>query len=71
MPEIMIHPFFQRRQATDSGRIIRTVDTPKLEQVARPVNNESEIDKDILRNLRTLWSGCSEEKMIRALLTHE
>lgn len=70
MAEIMIHPFFQRKHTTE-GSAARVVEPPRLEQVARPVRSESDIDKDILRNLRTLWSGCTEEAIVDALLTQE
>ena len=71
MPEIMIHPFFQRRHATESGRSIRSLDPPKLDLVDRPVRYEWEIDRDILRNLRTLWNGTSDRQMVRSLLSPE
>ena len=71
MAEIMRHPFFQRRQDTDSGRRLHMVEPPRLEQIARPVRSEREIDRDILRNLRTLWNGASEREIVQSLLSNE
>ena len=71
MAEINKHPFCQRRQDTDSGRRLHVVEPPRLDQIARPVKSEKEIDKDTLRNLRTLWCGSSERAIVRALLTPE
>ncbi|WVR05278.1 hypothetical protein IAU60_002290 [Kwoniella sp. DSM 27419] len=71
MHDIMHHPFCQRRQDTDSGRRINLVEPPRLEEIARPVRSEREIDRDILRNLRTLWNGTSEKEIIRSLLSNE
>ncbi|ORX39867.1 kinase-like domain-containing protein [Kockovaella imperatae] len=71
MAEISSHPFCQRKQDTDSGRRLRVVDPPRLEQIARPVKSDKEIDRDILRNLKTLWCGSSERAIVKALLTPE
>ncbi|ORY33799.1 hypothetical protein BCR39DRAFT_519287 [Naematelia encephala] len=71
MAEIMRHPFFQRRQDTDSGRRLHVVEPPRLEEIARPVRSEREIDRDILRNLRTLWQGSSEREIVHSLLSTE
>ncbi|WWC69471.1 uncharacterized protein I206_103412 [Kwoniella pini CBS 10737] len=71
MAEIMRHPFCQRKQDTDSGRRINLVEPPRLEEIARPVRSEREIDKDILRNLRTLWNGTSEKEIVISLLSNE
>ncbi|OCF36519.1 CAMK/CAMKL/GIN4 protein kinase [Kwoniella heveanensis BCC8398] len=71
MNEIMRHPFCQRKQDTDSGRRINLVEPPRLEEIARPVKSEREIDRDILRNLRTLWNGTSEREIVKSLLSNE
>lgn len=67
----MKHAFFQRKQDTDSGRRLNLVEPPRLEEIARPVRSEREIDRDILRNLRTLWNGASEKEIVQSLLSHE
>lgn len=71
MAEIIRHPFCQRRQDSDSGRRLHIVEPPKMEEIARPVRSEREVDRDILRNLRTLWNGASEREIIRSLLSNE
>jgi hypothetical protein len=71
MAEITRHAFFQRRQATDSGRRLNIVEPPRLEEIARPVRSEREVDRDILRNLRTLWAGASEREIVQSLLSNE
>ena len=71
MADIMKHPFFQRRQDTDSGRRLHVVEPPRLEEIARPVKSEREIDRDILRNLRTLWNGASDREIVQSLLSNE
>jgi len=71
MADIMRHPFFLRKQDTDSGRKINLVEPPRLEEIARPVRSERDIDRDILRNLRTLWNGTSEKEIVQSLLSHE
>ena len=71
MAEIMKHPFFQRRQDTDSGRCLHVVEPPRLEEISRPVRSEREIDRDILRNLRTLWNGASDREIVQSLLSNE
>lgn len=71
MPEILKHDFFQRKQDTDSGRRIAFVEPPRLEEIARPVRSERDIDRDILRNLRTLWNGAPERVVIDSLLSPE
>ncbi|WVW83108.1 hypothetical protein I302_105126 [Kwoniella bestiolae CBS 10118] len=71
MAEITRHPFCQRKQDTDSGRRINLVEPPRLEEIARPVRSEREIDRDILRNLRTLWNGTSEKEIVTSLLSNE
>ena len=71
MADIMGHPFFQRRQDTDSGRRLNLVEPPRLEEIARPVKSEREIDRDILRNLRTLWNGASDREIVQSLLSNE
>ncbi|WVQ98704.1 hypothetical protein IAU59_005835 [Kwoniella sp. CBS 9459] len=71
MNDIMRHPFCQRKQDTDSGRRINLVEPPRLEEIARPVKSEREIDRDILRNLRTLWNGTSEREIVKSLLSNE
>lgn len=67
----MKHPFFQRRQDTDSGRRLNVVKPPRLEEISRPVKSEREIDREILRSLRSLWNGASDREIVQSLLSNE
>ncbi|KAG5353804.1 hypothetical protein C0989_001921 [Termitomyces sp. Mn162] len=55
MPDIMTHPFFMLH----SPKIPINV-APRLDSAAQPIDIQS-IDPDIFANLRTLWSGTSDE----------
>ena len=44
---------------------------PTPEQVGRPVRRRHEIDREILRNLRTLWHGEDEETIVARLVSKE
>lgn len=70
MPEILVHPFFTSRSPRPiPGRA--TVSPPSLDEVERPVNSPEEIDDDIMGNLKTLWSGASDDEIIAALMSKE
>ncbi|WVW81960.1 hypothetical protein I302_103963 [Kwoniella bestiolae CBS 10118] len=70
MPEILQHPFFVSRPTRPiPGRAL--VSPPSLDEVERPVNSPEEIDADIMGNLKTLWSGASDEEIITALMSKE
>ena len=70
MPEILRHPFFISRPPRPiPGRSL--VDPPSLDEVERPVNSPTEIDSDIMGNLKTLWSGASDDEIIAALMSRE
>jgi serine/threonine-protein kinase HSL1 (negative regulator of Swe1 kinase) len=70
MPEILTHPFFVSRSPRPvPGRA--TVSPPSIDEVERPVNSPEEIDEDIMGNLKTLWSGASDDEIIAALMSKE
>ncbi|KAK8845465.1 hypothetical protein IAR55_006178 [Kwoniella newhampshirensis] len=70
MPEILTHPFFVSRPPRPiPGRAL--VSPPSLDEVERPVNSPEEMDSDIMGNLKTLWSGATEEEIIAALMSKE
>jgi hypothetical protein len=70
MPQILQHPFFVSRSPRPiPGR--QLVSPPSLDEVERPVNSPEEIDEDIMGNLKTLWSGASDEEIIAALMSKE
>jgi serine/threonine protein kinase len=70
MPEILQHPFFVSRPPRPiPGRAL--VSPPSLGEVDNPVNLANEIDPDIMGNLKTLWSGATEDEIVTALMSKE
>lgn len=70
MPEILTHPFFVSRPVRAiPGR--QMVSPPSLDEVERPVNSLEEVDSDIMGNLKTLWSGATDEEILAALMSKE
>lgn len=70
MPEILEHPFFISRSPRQiPGR--HFVSPPSIDEVERPVNSADEIDADIMGNLKTLWSGTSDDEILAALMSKE
>ncbi|WRT63695.1 uncharacterized protein IL334_000618 [Kwoniella shivajii] len=70
MPDILQHPFFVSRPVRPiPGRSL--VSPPSLNEVERPVNSPDEIDADIMGNLKTLWSGATDDEIITALMSRE
>nr|ODN90894.1 CAMK/CAMKL/GIN4 protein kinase [Cryptococcus depauperatus CBS 7855] len=70
MPKILNHPFFVSRPPRPiPGRSL--VSPPSLDEVARPVNSVTEIDPDIMNNLKTLWHGAPDQEIIDNLMCKE
>ncbi|WVQ93812.1 hypothetical protein IAU59_000890 [Kwoniella sp. CBS 9459] len=70
MPDILTHPFFVSRPPRPiPGRAL--VSPPALDEVERPVNSPEEIDSDIMGNLKTLWSGASDDEIVSALMSKD
>lgn len=70
MPQILQHPFFiSQPPKVTPGRPL--VPPPSLDEVEKPVNSRSEIDPDIMGNLKTLWHGASDDEIVDALLSRE
>ncbi|EIW67971.1 hypothetical protein TREMEDRAFT_11764, partial [Tremella mesenterica DSM 1558] len=70
MPDILAHPFFVSRSPRPiPGRAL--VSPPSLTEVERPVNSPEEIDPDIMGNLKTLWSGATDDEIVAALMSRE
>jgi len=46
-------------------------ESPNTKACGRPVFRRSEIDKELLRHLRSLWHGMSEQQLIDALLNEK
>jgi serine/threonine-protein kinase HSL1 (negative regulator of Swe1 kinase) len=64
--QILAHPFFTMHPPK-----IPMLVPPSLGTIARPIENRTDIDPDILANLRTLWHGSPEEEIIRKLTNNE
>ncbi|KAI0642172.1 kinase-like domain-containing protein [Trametes meyenii] len=62
IPEIVRHAFY-----TSHAPKPMRCDVPKLDDIARPLDNASEIDQDIFANLLTLWRGTPDEEIVRRL----
>lgn len=62
IPEILRHPFYTSQKPKPMK-----CDVPKLDEIARPLTRQDDIDPDIFANLRTLWPGVDDD-VIRARL---
>jgi serine/threonine-protein kinase HSL1 (negative regulator of Swe1 kinase) len=62
IPQIQAHPFYTSQEP-------KLVDhkMPNLDETARPILKDSDIDMDILKNLGTLWHGMPEKDIIERL----
>ena len=67
MSEIIVHPFF----ATAYTPLLKTPALPPLDDIARPIPSEDDIDPVCLRNLMILWHGATERRIVEALLCQE
>jgi serine/threonine-protein kinase HSL1, negative regulator of Swe1 kinase len=66
MEEIFRHPFIQKYPPTQGE-----FDYPNVPAVDKPVKDEAEIDKEIMKNLMILWKGESRETLVERLLSPE
>lgn len=67
MSEILGHPWYKSRPPS-----VTPIEPPTLEMLSQPVSSSaSEIDPDILSNLRTLWVGASNEEIVAGLVSVE
>lgn len=64
--QILLHPFFTLHPPKSPMLV-----PPPLDNIARPIEDRSAIDPDILANLRTLWHGTPEEVIIKKLTNGE
>ncbi|GJE90970.1 Pkinase-domain-containing protein [Phanerochaete sordida] len=56
--EILQHPFY-----TSQPPKVMPYEAPSLDDIARPLPSDAEVDADILANLRTLWPGVPDEQL--------
>ncbi len=72
MPEIMAHPFYLRNDfIPKTGRRPPIVSPPRIEDIAHPIKQGEEIERDILRNLLSLWQGSTEDEIVAALVQRD
>jgi len=64
--QILLHPFFTLHPPKNPKLV-----PPSLDIIARPIEDRSAIDLDILANLRTLWHGTPEDVIIKKLTNNE
>lgn len=68
---IMKHPLITKYEHAYPRLNSTAFRPPSVHEVGRPVKHRSDIDREILRNLQTLWHGEKEEVVIRRLLNEE
>lgn len=68
MEEILVHPLILKYKRAKGPKLPRA---PTHQELVRPVNSFQDIDREILRNLQTLWRGAPKEVIIQKLLAHE
>ncbi|EKM49974.1 uncharacterized protein PHACADRAFT_130433 [Phanerochaete carnosa HHB-10118-sp] len=56
--EILKHPFY-----TSQPPKVMPYEAPSLDDIARPLPSDDDVDSDILANLRTLWPGVSDVQL--------
>ena len=76
--EIWSHPLLRRYDVSvmsqvdgTLGQVLGPPVPPAVYEIGRPVQRKSEIDRELLRNLQTLWHGEREEVIIHKLLNEE
>ncbi|KAG8935481.1 hypothetical protein FRC02_008033 [Tulasnella sp. 418] len=65
MSEIMKHPFFVAPYTPRWS----SPEPPSLDELARTIPSERDIDPGVFRNLVILWHGTNERKLVEALLS--
>lgn len=64
------HPLMRKYAYLDDyGRISSNVE--RLRDCGRPVSRKSDIDKDLLRHLRSMWHSLEEAQIVKLLLNEE
>ncbi len=71
LPQIWKHPLLKKYDYLDDLSASGYPQSPSLKQCGRPVVRRSEISKEILCHLRSMWHTLSEQQLIDALLNEE
>ena len=66
--DVWRHPLLRKYDYLDNLASGAIPESPNTKACGRPVLRRSEIDKELLRHLRSMWHGMSEQQLIDALL---
>lgn len=72
MQQIWRHPLVKRHALIDPQtglEMDRGPRPPNPRDIGRPVSNRMDIDREILKNLQTLWQGVRERELVERLLS--
>ena len=69
--EMWRHPLLRKYDYLDNLASGSFPESPSAKNCGRPVLRRSEIDKELLRHLRSMWHGMSEQQLIDALLSEK
>lgn len=71
IPQIWRHPLMQGYDYLDDLGKGNYPQSPSAKDLGHPVSRRSDICKDLVRQLRSMWHTLSEEQLIKALLNDE
>lgn len=71
LPQIWKHALLRKYDYLDDLSGGGFPQSPSLKQCGRPVLKRSDISKELLRNLRSMWHRMSEQQLMDALLSEE
>ena len=69
--QIWRHPLIRRYDYLDDYGVGETLKAPLVSQCGRPVERRSDIDRELLRHLRSMWHMFDEKQLIQMLLSKE
>jgi serine/threonine protein kinase len=69
--QIWRHPVVRRFDYLDDYGVGETLKAPSINQFGRPVERRSDIDRELLRHLRSMWHTFDERELIQKLLCDE
>jgi serine/threonine-protein kinase HSL1 (negative regulator of Swe1 kinase) len=71
MSQIWKHPLLRKYEYLDDLGGDNYPHSPKAKDIGRPVARRSDISKDLLRHLRSMWHKLTEQQLMDALLSEE
>lgn len=71
IPQIWGHPLLKRYEYLDDLGRSNYPQSPSAKDYDRPVSRRSDIAKDLIRQLRSMWHSLSEEQLIEEILSDE